>query len=91
VTIAKRPSHGARDGGGCRDDLPDEQSEIFFAKGLDTRISVDPVGKIGLLAQLRRSDFRYDEVRLTRQPGNDSFESAIIWSAQLPEIPRVRK
>jgi hypothetical protein len=35
VTIAKRPSWRARDGEACRNDLPDGESEKFFADGLD--------------------------------------------------------
>jgi hypothetical protein len=30
----------------CRDDLPDEQSEKYFARGLDTPINKLPVGQI---------------------------------------------
>jgi hypothetical protein len=38
VTIASRPSVG-RDGRACRDDLPDGESKIFFAKGLDSQFT----------------------------------------------------
>jgi hypothetical protein len=45
VTMANAPH---RDGMAqtCRDDLPDEQSEKYFAKGLDTPIKKLPVGQI---------------------------------------------
>ena len=36
VTIAKRPSCRGGMGRACRDDLPDDESEIFFAKGART-------------------------------------------------------
>jgi hypothetical protein len=39
---------------GYRDDLPDGQSEIFFARGLDTKISVDWADEIELFAQVWR-------------------------------------
>jgi hypothetical protein len=39
---------------GCRDDLPDEQNGIFFARGLDSQSAAQfvdlPVGQISLCA-----------------------------------------
>ncbi len=50
VTIAKRPSHRARDGRACRDDLPDGLSEIFLCEGLDRNFRKLPDGQITSLA-----------------------------------------
>jgi hypothetical protein len=36
---------------GSKDDLPDGESEIFEARGLDSRLSVDRIYEIGFLAQ----------------------------------------
>jgi hypothetical protein len=51
VTTAKRPSIGHGTARGYKDDLPDGQSEIFFRKGVDSRLSVDLVREIRFLAQ----------------------------------------
>jgi hypothetical protein len=66
LTTPRRPSHPApnvRDdreaplligrgtARGYRDDLPDGQSEIFLARGVDSRIGVDWAGEIRFLAQ----------------------------------------
>jgi hypothetical protein len=36
---------------GSKDDLPDDESEIFLPVGLDSRLSVDPSREIRFLAQ----------------------------------------
>jgi hypothetical protein len=51
VTTAKRPSYERGMARGFKDDLPDGQSEIFSARGVDNRISVDPVGEIRFLVK----------------------------------------
>jgi hypothetical protein len=36
---------------GSKDDLPDGESKIFEARGLDRRLSVDPIREMRFLAQ----------------------------------------
>jgi hypothetical protein len=70
--------------------LPDRQNEIFFAGGLDSKISVDGAREIRFLARLCQCGVigsRHREVRPNRQLCNDGFESAILRLAQLPEPP----
>jgi hypothetical protein len=45
VTTAKRPSCRERTGRAGRTDLPDGESEMFFAKGLDRANHVDVAGE----------------------------------------------
>jgi hypothetical protein len=64
VTIATRPSWRRGTARGSRDDLPDGQSEIFFAYGLDSGISVDLSREIEFSArlwQLRVIEFCYSK------------------------------
>jgi hypothetical protein len=48
--VAQRPSLG-QDGGSCRSDLPDGESEIFFQRGLDRANQLDRVQQFRFLAQ----------------------------------------
>jgi hypothetical protein len=51
---------------GCRDDLPDEQNGIFFARGLDSQSAAQfvdlPVGQISLCADTVQRPHRIDAV-----------------------------
>src|ERR1700740_102606 len=52
VTIRETPLfEGRGTGRACKDDLPDGESEIFFSRGLDGRISVDRKREIRRLAK----------------------------------------
>src|ERR1700742_2888798 len=51
VTTAIRPSYRCGMALASTDDLPDGQSEIFFLRGLDSRLGLDRICEIRFLAK----------------------------------------
>ena len=79
VTTAKRPSIGHGTARGYKDDLPDGQSEIFFRKGVDSRLSVDLVREIRFLAQRFAGLIIVHPVITGREQGERARNPLIRW------------
>jgi hypothetical protein len=70
---------------GSKDDLPDGESEIFEARGLDSRLSVDPSREMRFLAQpdlrVRRLATQYAAPTSTNSTANGEMLTPPLSSA----------
>jgi hypothetical protein len=94
VTTAKRPSCRERTGRAGRTDLPDGESEIFFAKGLDDPNQIE-IAMINRLCERSQTEFR--RVRKgALAPCPPSRASRGLWARcrfahPTQPLPRIRK